>query len=83
MESQQVTLYMRPECELCDEARQTLTDLLASSTRSITLREVDIEQDPALHQRLLAEIPAIECEGELLPHATSRMRIEQFLMRNG
>jgi hypothetical protein len=40
---------------------------------------VNIEGDPVLHQRLLTEIPDVEYEGQLLSHATTRMRIATFI----
>ena len=79
MEAQPITLYVRPECELCEEARGALRAVLADSSLPPSIREVDIEQDPVLHQRLLTDIPAIEYRGELLAHATSRLRIQSFL----
>ncbi len=79
MEAQPITLYVRPECELCEEARGALRAVLADSPRPRSIQEVDIEQDPVLHRRLLTEIPAIEYRGALLPHATSRLRIQSFL----
>ena len=79
MEMLPITLYVRPECELCEEARDALRAALADSPLPRSIREVDIEQDPVLHQRLLTDIPAIEYRGELLAHATSRLRIQSFL----
>jgi len=79
MEAQPITLYVRPECELCEEARGALRAVLADSSLPPSIREVDIEQDPVLHRRLLTEIPAIEYRGALLAHATSRLRIQSFL----
>ena len=79
METQPITLYVRPACELCEAARDALRDVLADSPLPPPIREVDIEQDPILHRRLLTEVPAIEYRGALLPHATSRLRIQSFL----
>lgn len=79
MEMLPITLYIRPECELCEEARDALRAALADSPLPRSIQEVDIEQDPVLHQRLLTDIPAIEYRGELLAHATSRLRIQSFL----
>ena len=79
MEILPITLYIRPECELCEEARDALRAALADSPLPRSIQEVDIEQDPMLHQRLLTDIPAIEYRGELLAHATSRLRIQSFL----
>lgn len=81
MEMPSITLYVRPECELCDEARGALRDVLSGSPLLPSVREVDIERDPRLHKRLVAEIPALEYRGELLAHATSRLRIQRFLGR--
>jgi hypothetical protein len=36
---------------------------------------VNIEEDPAMHARLLEQIPALEVAGQLLPLALSRMQI--------
>lgn len=79
MEAHPVTLYLRPECELCEEARGALRAVLDDSPVPLLIQEVDIEQDPDLHRRLLTEIPAIEYRGALLAHATSRLRIQSFL----
>ena len=58
-----LTLYGRPDCHLCDEARAGLLELQRKGAR-FDLREVDIESDDALHSRLLERIPVIELEGE-------------------
>ena len=79
MEMLPITLYIRPECELCEEARDALRAALADSPLPRSIQEVDIEQDPVLHRRLFTEIPAIEYRGALLAHATSRLRIQSFL----
>lgn len=79
MEAQPITLYVRPECELCEEARDALRGALANSPVPPPIREVDIEQDPVLHQLLLTDIPAIEYRGALLPLAISRLQIQSFL----
>ena len=61
----QVILYGRPECHLCDEARQLLNDILAEAT-DLELVERNIEDDDALHQRFLERIPVIELEGRVV-----------------
>jgi glutaredoxin len=57
-----VTLYGRPGCHLCDEARAGLAAMLDAGV-SFELREVDIEGDDELHRRLLELIPVIEVNG--------------------
>lgn len=53
-----VTLYMRPACQLCDEVRNHLEALRAKYPHVLT--EVDIDSDPALQKRYFDQIPVIE-----------------------
>ena len=57
-----VTLYGRPGCCLCDEARERLERLRAS--RPFALEEVDITADDDLHRRFLERIPVVALDGE-------------------
>jgi glutaredoxin len=59
-----VTLYGRPGCHLCDDARAALERVRAR--RPFVLREVDIESDDALFTRYLERIPVIALDGEEL-----------------
>ena len=59
-----VTLYGRPGCHLCDDARVLLERLRA--TRPFRLEEIDIESDDALLRRYLERIPVIALDGEEL-----------------
>jgi len=59
-----VTVYGRPDCHLCDEARATLRQIQA--TAPFVLHEVDIEADDALFKRYLERIPVIALDGEEL-----------------
>ena len=79
METRSITLYSRPECELCVEALEALRQIAAASPTPLVINEVNVEGDPVLHQRLLTEIPAVEYSGQLLSHATGRMRIATFI----
>jgi glutaredoxin len=57
----QVTLYTRAGCHLCDEAKQAI---LAANCRSrYTLREIDIDLDPALTRRYGWDIPVVLIDG--------------------
>jgi glutathione S-transferase len=60
-----VTLYARPGCHLCDEAREAILALRAELA-PFELREVDIESDEALHSRYLERIPVIEVDGRVV-----------------
>jgi glutaredoxin len=59
-----VTLYGRPGCHLCDDARAALHRVRAR--RPFQLREVDITSDDELHARYLERIPVIALDGEEL-----------------
>jgi glutaredoxin len=59
-----VTLYGRPGCHLCEDARATLERL--RSREPFAVEDVDIESDPALHARYLERIPVIAVDGEEL-----------------
>ena len=59
-----VTLYGRPGCHLCDDARTALLSLRARV--AFDLQEVDITRDDALHARYLERIPVIALDGEEL-----------------
>jgi glutaredoxin len=60
-----VTLYSRPGCHLCDEARAEVLALRAEGLR-FELREVDIEGDDELLKRYLERIPVIAVDGEVV-----------------
>ena len=64
MSGRTVTLYGRPGCHLCDDARVHLVRLAAELGFSID--EVDIEGDDDLHARYLERIPVIALDGEEL-----------------
>ncbi len=60
-----VTLYTRPGCHLCDEAREAIL-ALRGELAPLELREVDIDSDDALHARYLERIPVVEVDGEVV-----------------
>jgi Glutaredoxin-like domain (DUF836) len=59
-----VTLYGRPDCHLCDEARAVLLRIRGS--HPFRLEQIDIETDDAIFKRYLERIPVIALEGEEL-----------------
>jgi glutaredoxin len=59
-----VTLYGRPGCHLCDEARTALERVRARVP--FRLEERDITADDALHRAYLERIPVICLDGEEL-----------------
>jgi glutaredoxin len=59
-----VTLYTRPGCHLCDDARAVI--LRVRERAPFRLVEIDIESDDALHRAYLERIPVVELDGEEL-----------------
>jgi glutaredoxin len=57
----EVVLYTRSGCCLCDEAKEALR--VAGAQVPFTLREVDIDSDPALYEAHRYDVPVIEIEG--------------------
>jgi glutaredoxin len=53
----EVTLYTRPGCHLCDEAKLQMAPLLAEF--GARLHEVNIDADPALLERYNLDVPVI------------------------
>jgi glutaredoxin len=59
-----ITLYGRPGCHLCDDARAALERMRA--THPFELDDVNIESDDRLLARYLERIPVIALDGEEL-----------------
>ena len=64
MSTPTLTLYSRPGCHLCDEARAALERVRARTTFS--LHEVNIESDDSLLRRYLERIPVVALGDEEL-----------------
>jgi len=56
----EVTLYTRPGCHLCDEAKSQMAPLLAEF--GARLREVNIDADPELRELYNLDVPVIFLE---------------------
>lgn len=78
-----VTLYSRPGCHLCEEARAVLDRLRARTPFDVD--EIDIESDDVLHARYLERIPVVAIEGEELFDYTidEEALIRRILYREG
>jgi glutaredoxin len=64
MSTPTLTLYSRPGCHLCDDARAALERVRART--AFSLQEVDITTDDELHRRYLERIPVVLLNGEEL-----------------
>lgn len=75
-----VTLYTKPGCHLCDEAKAEM--LAAEVEDEYTFEEINIEQDREAHERYKFEIPVVFIDGHKafkyrLSAAEFRRRIRQ------
>ncbi|WP_203334277.1 glutaredoxin family protein [Planococcus beigongshangi] len=59
-----LTLYTRPNCPLCEEAKLMLQ--LVQEDFPIGFTEVNIEEDDVLHEKYMIMIPVLEQENEIL-----------------
>lgn len=57
MPTLEVTFFTRPGCHLCDDAKSAMLDWATAREFSIELREVNIDQDSAAHERYWVHIP--------------------------
>ena len=58
----QVTLYGKPGCHLCEEAREVIVSVRLE--REFELVEVDVTLDPGLNRDYGERIPVIAVDGE-------------------
>ncbi len=76
-------LYGRPECGLCDEARDLLRALLteraAAGLPTPALHDIDIDTNPALERQFFATIPVVELGGRRLETVTSAAKLRWLL----
>jgi glutaredoxin len=70
----EVTLYTRPGCHLCEEAKAAITPLLCEF--GAALREVNIDSDPILEERYGRDIPVIFLGARKA--AKHRVDVQQF-----
>lgn len=56
-----VTIYTRPGCHLCEEAKAAIR--ASNCDADFTLEEINIDLDPALHERYGYDVPVIFING--------------------
>ena len=77
-----LTLYGKPGCCLCDEARQAVAAVRAEVP--FELDEVDISLDPRLHREYGERIPVLEVDGqEAFELGVDRAALREALGRVG
>ena len=53
-----VILFSRPGCHLCEQAKADILDI--QNQMPLNLVEINIEENPVLHKKYLADIPVVE-----------------------
>jgi glutaredoxin len=80
MSTPTLTLYSRPGCHLCDDARVALERVRARAP--FALREVNIETDDSLLRRYLERIPVVALgDEELFDFFVDEAALEDRLYR--
>ena len=78
-ESLEVTLYTRPGCHLCEEAKSLIAPLLAEF--GARLREVNIDSDPELQERYNLDVPVIFLAGrKIAKHRIDPIQFKRQLL---
>ena len=79
----EIVLYSRPGCHLCDDTHAMLDALLtnraALGLASPRLVERNIEEDEELHRRFVFVIPVVAIGGRELELATKPAQLGRFL----
>jgi glutaredoxin len=77
-----VEIYSKPDCPLCDEAKQVLEEVRAHL--DFELIEVNIESDPVLYESYRYDIPVVFVDGQkAFKHRLDRSAVEDRLRRAG
>lgn len=75
----EVTLYTRPGCHLCEEAKSLIAPLLAEF--GARLREIDIDADPELHELYNFDVPVIFLGGrKIAKHRVDAIQFKRQLL---
>ena len=69
-----ITLYTRPGCHLCDEAKAAIAPILREF--GAVLRQVNVDEDPVLKERYGWDVPVIFIGQQKA--AKHRVDLEQF-----
>jgi hypothetical protein len=80
IDPREITLYTREGCTLCEEARHDILPLVREfATR---LSEIDIDDDPVLHDRYTNDVPVIFLGSQIVgQHRVDVLRLREKLSR--
>ncbi len=74
----QVTLYFKPGCHLCEDARRVLEQV--QKQKPFSLEEINIQQDPTLLAEYGEQIPVVLLNGTFFcEYEVDEVRLKQLL----
>jgi glutaredoxin len=74
-----ITLYTKPDCHLCEQARAVLEEVRAQIPFELALR--DITLDEHLHRAYFERIPVVSVDGqELFEYFVDAQRLRELLV---
>ena len=80
MKKAKVTLYTRPGCHLCEEAKAAI--LSSAPNTDFTLEEINIDSDPDLKTRYGWDIPVVLINGiKVFKHRVDPREFRRKLIR--
>lgn len=72
-----ITLYGRPGCHLCEQVEERIKRV--GKDFPISLKVVNIEADPEIHEKFMFTIPVVEIDGdEVFPSIDSVMSEQEL-----
>ena len=75
-----VTIYSRPDCELCREAEAVIRQV--ATRRRFRLEKRNILDDPMLHEEFQSAVPVVHVDGqEIARHRLTAFALEAALTR--
>lgn len=84
MSGVEVTLYTRHNCALCEEAKSAIGEAASRFGIRVTMREVDIDRDPALRAQFTNDVPVIYVNGrEAFRHRVEPDEFAAYVRRSG
>ena len=75
----ELEVYGRPGCHLCDDALESLGEIV-SGLEGVVIREVDIESDDRLFRRYLEKIPVVMVDGQVVAELESDVTVLRRLL---
>lgn len=77
MAASHITVYSREACHLCEEALQTIRAVIDDVDQSVTITEVDVDEDPELQAKYGERVPYVVIDGR----PAFKFRVDEAALR--